>query len=164
MSRLSPSCPFWGVGLGSIIPRGSISLPVTFGMFENYHMESIIFDIAEVNLPFNTIIDRSYLYLFMAVAHYGYLVLKMPSPNSIIKIHRDRSTGVSTLEKLQEVAVAYEVPAGQGALDQTPSSSCQCVSSSMPPRAALRQRGCPREDRPARCGCRPDYPHRGEPW
>jgi hypothetical protein len=30
MSRLSPSRSFFGVGLGSIIPCGSISLPVTF--------------------------------------------------------------------------------------------------------------------------------------
>jgi hypothetical protein len=36
----------------------------------------------------------------MVVAHYGYLVLKMSSPNDIIKIRRDRSAGVSALEKL----------------------------------------------------------------
>jgi hypothetical protein len=30
--------------------------------------------------PFNAIIDRPALYRFMAVDHYRYLVLKMPSP------------------------------------------------------------------------------------
>jgi hypothetical protein len=29
---------------------------------ENYHMESIVFDVTEVNLPFNAIIDMSALY------------------------------------------------------------------------------------------------------
>jgi hypothetical protein len=53
-------------------------------MPENYYMESILFDIVEVNLPFNAIIGRLALYQFIAVAHYGSLVLKMPSPNSII--------------------------------------------------------------------------------
>jgi hypothetical protein len=62
MSRLSSLCPFLGVGPGSIIPRGSISLPVTFGTPENYHTESILFDVMEVNLPFNTIIGRPALY------------------------------------------------------------------------------------------------------
>jgi hypothetical protein len=37
-SRLCCSHPFSGVGLGSIILCGSISLPVTFGMPENYRM------------------------------------------------------------------------------------------------------------------------------
>jgi hypothetical protein len=59
----------------------------------------------------------------MAVAHYGYLVLKMSSPNSIIKIHRDRSIIVFTLQKLQALAAAHEVAAGNGAPNQAPSSS-----------------------------------------
>jgi hypothetical protein len=35
----------------------------------------------------------------MVIVHYGYLVLKMPSP-SIIKIHGDLIAGVFALEKL----------------------------------------------------------------
>jgi hypothetical protein len=72
------------VGLGSIILCGCISLPVTFGTPENYHTGSVIFDVAEVNLPFNAINGRPALNEFMVVTHYGYLVLKMPSPNSNI--------------------------------------------------------------------------------
>jgi hypothetical protein len=41
----------------------------------------------------------------MVVAHYGYLVLKMPSPNGVVKIHGDRDAGVSALKKLQALAV-----------------------------------------------------------
>jgi hypothetical protein len=62
MSRLSPLRPFLGVGSGSLIPHGSISLPVTFRMPENYCTESIIFDVMEVNLPLNSIIGRLTLY------------------------------------------------------------------------------------------------------
>jgi hypothetical protein len=36
MFKVAPSHPFSGVGLGSVMPRGSISLPVTFGTPENY--------------------------------------------------------------------------------------------------------------------------------
>jgi hypothetical protein len=68
----------------------------------------------------------------MVIAQYGYLVLKMPSPNCIIKIRGDRSAGVPTLEKLHALAVAHEVVAGHGAPDQAPWSSRQCVSSSTP--------------------------------
>jgi hypothetical protein len=86
MSRLSPSQPFFGVGPGSIIPRGSISLPIMFETPENYRTESIIFNVVKVNLSFNAIIGRPALYQFMAISHYGYLDLKMLSPNGIIKL------------------------------------------------------------------------------
>jgi hypothetical protein len=83
-----------------IVPRGCISLPVTFGTSENFHAESILFDVLEVNLPFNAILGRLALYQFIAVAHYAYLVLKMPSPNCILKIYGDRDAVISMLEKL----------------------------------------------------------------
>jgi hypothetical protein len=67
---------------------------------ENFHMESVLFVVTEVSLPFNAILGRPAMYQFMAVAHYGYLVLKMPSPNGVLKIHGDRDAGVSALEKL----------------------------------------------------------------
>jgi hypothetical protein len=132
MSRVSPSRPFLGVGPGTIISRGSISLPFTFGTPKNYRTESIVFDVAEVILPFNAIISRLTLYQFMAITHYGYLVLKMTSPNDIIKICGDCSVGVFTLEKLQALAVAHEVAARQLELDQAPPSLRQRVSSFAP--------------------------------
>jgi hypothetical protein len=94
------------------MPHDSISLPVNFGTSEKYRTESVVFDVEEVNLPFNAILDRTTLYPFMAITHYGYLVLKMSSPNGVIKVRGDRSTGVSTLEKLQALAAAHEAAAG----------------------------------------------------
>jgi hypothetical protein len=79
------------------MPCSCISLPVTFGTPENFHTESILFDVMEVNLPFNTILDTPTLHQFMAVIHYGYLVLKMPSPNGILKIRGDHDVGVSVM-------------------------------------------------------------------
>jgi hypothetical protein len=55
-------------------------------MVENFRTESALFDVVEVSLPFNVILGRPPLYQFMVVAHYGYLVLKMPSPNGVLKI------------------------------------------------------------------------------
>jgi hypothetical protein len=91
MSKLALLHPFLGVGPISIMPRGNISILVMFGTPENYCTESILFNIAEVNLPFNAILGRLALYQFMAVTHFGYLVLKMPEPNDIIKIREDHT-------------------------------------------------------------------------
>jgi hypothetical protein len=109
MGKLQPSRPFSGVGPVSVMPRGS--LPVTFGTAENFCTESILFDVAEVSLPFNAILGRPALYRFMTVAHYWYLVLKMPTPDGVLRIQGDRDAGVCALEKLQALAAAREAVA-----------------------------------------------------
>jgi hypothetical protein len=85
-----------------------------FGMPENYRTESILFDIAEVNLPFNVVLGRPVMYQFMIVTHYGYLVMKMSSPNNVIKIHSDHTASIFALEKVQALAAAHEGVAGTG--------------------------------------------------
>jgi hypothetical protein len=132
MGKLQPSHPFSGVGPVSVMPRGCISLPVTFGMAENFRTESILFDVAEVSLPFNTILGRPSLYRFMAVAHYGYLVLKMPSPGGVLRIRGDRDAGACALEKLQALAAAREAIAEPRDQSPAPSSSRQRVSTPAP--------------------------------
>jgi hypothetical protein len=130
MSKLQLSRPFSGVDPVPIISCGCISLPVTFGTSENFCMESVLFDVMEVSLPFNAILGKPTMYQFMAVAHYGYLVLKMPSPNGVLKIRGNRKAGVSALEKLQALAGQHEAAAGPGSPDLAPSSSRQRGSSS----------------------------------
>jgi hypothetical protein len=83
---------------------GSIALPVTFGTEENFRIESIQFDVMEVNLPFNAIIGRPALYRFMAIAHYRYLVLKMPSPAGVLIVQGDRAAAMTAVEKLHALA------------------------------------------------------------
>jgi hypothetical protein len=114
MSKLQPLHPFSRVGPVPVMPRGCISLPVTFGTPENFRTESILFDVTKVSLPFNAILGRPALYQFMAVAHYEYLVLKMLSPNGVLKIRGDRNAGTTTLEKLQALAAQHEAAARLG--------------------------------------------------
>jgi hypothetical protein len=77
-----------------VYPLGSIALSVTFGTEENFRTENVVFNVAEVNLPFNAIIGRPALNRFMAIAHYGYLVLKMPSPTRVLSMQGDRAATV----------------------------------------------------------------------
>jgi hypothetical protein len=100
MLKLQPSRSFSRVGLMAVMSCGCISLLVMFRMPENFRTESVLFDVVDVNLPFNAILSRPTLYQFMVVAHYGYLVLKMPSPNSTLMVRGDRDVGISVLEKL----------------------------------------------------------------
>jgi hypothetical protein len=109
-SRLGPSRPFSGVGPQPVFPLESIALPVTFGTEENFRTENIVFDVAEVNLPFNAIIGRQALYWFMAIAHYGYLVLKMPSPTGVLTVQGDRTAALAAIEKLHDLAAETARP------------------------------------------------------
>jgi hypothetical protein len=87
-------------------------------------MKSVLFDVTEFSLPFNAILGRPALYQFMAVAHYGYLVLKMPSPNGVLKIHGGREAGISALEKLQALAAQHEAAVRLGSRELALASSC----------------------------------------
>jgi hypothetical protein len=115
-----------------VMPRGCISLQITFGTAESFRIESVIFDVAEVSLPLNAILGRPALYQFMEVAHYGYVVLKMLSPNGVLKIRGDRDTVTCALEKLQGLAAAREAAVERRGQDPSPPSSCQRGSVSAP--------------------------------
>jgi hypothetical protein len=120
-SKLTPSRPFSGVGPDLVYPVGTITLPVTFGTEDNFHTENVQFEVAEVNLPFNAIIGRPALYRFMDIAHYGYLVLKIPSPVGVLTIQSDRTAAVIAVEKLH--ALATGLAPATGAQGSDPSTS-----------------------------------------
>jgi hypothetical protein len=128
-SRLGPSRPFSGVGPQPVYPLGSITLPVTFGTEENFRIENIQFDVAKVNLPFNAIIGRSALYRFMAIAHYGYLVLKMPSPAEVLTVRGDRPAALAAIEKLHALAAETARPDDTG---RDPLTSCTKTPAKVP--------------------------------
>jgi hypothetical protein len=119
-SKLAPSRPFSGVGPDPVYPVGTITLPVTFGTEDDFHTENVQFEVAEVNLPFNAIIGRPALYRFMAIAHYGYLILKMPSPG-VLTVQSDRAAAVVAVEMLHTLATGLAPEAGAQGSD--PSTS-----------------------------------------
>ena len=56
--QIAPSMSFLGVNPGSTKPWCKIELPVTFGAKDNYRTKNIIFDVADIALPYNGIIGR----------------------------------------------------------------------------------------------------------
>jgi hypothetical protein len=128
-SRLGPSHPFSGVGPQPVYPLGSIALLVTFETEENFRTENVQFDIAEVNLPFDAIIGRPTLYRFIAIAHYGYLVLKMSSPAGVLTVQGDRAAALAAVEKLHALAAETARPDDGG---RDPSTSCTKAPTNVP--------------------------------
>jgi hypothetical protein len=79
---------FYGIVPGNAaIPLGSVVLLVTFGETrENYRAEYIKFEIANFETSYHAILSRPAIAKFMAVPHYTYLVLKMPSPVGVLSL------------------------------------------------------------------------------
>jgi ribonuclease HI len=117
------------VGLEPVYPLGSIALPVTFGTEENFRTENVQFDVAEVNLPFNAIIGKPALYRFMAIAHYGYLVLNMSSPAGVLTLQGNRPATLTVVEKLHALAAEAARPDDEG---RDPSTSCTKTPTKVP--------------------------------
>jgi hypothetical protein len=112
-----------------VYPLGSIALPVTFRTEENFHTKNVQFDAAEVNLPFNAIIGRLALYWFMAIAHYGYLVLMMSSPAGVLTVRGDRPAALAAVENLHALAAEATRPDDEG---RDPSTSCTKTPTKVP--------------------------------
>jgi hypothetical protein len=83
--------PFYGiVPSNAAISLGSVVLPVTFGESrDNYRTEYIKFEVADFETSYHSILGRPAIAKFMAVPHYTYLVLKMPSPAGVLSLQGD---------------------------------------------------------------------------
>ena len=87
ITDLTPSDSFWCVVPGRASkPLGEITLPVQFGTASNYRVEHINFYVADFDTAYHAILGWPALTKFMAVPHYAYLVLKMPSPAGVLAL------------------------------------------------------------------------------
>ena len=60
-------------------------------MASNYRIEHINFYVTDFNTTYHAILDRPTLAKFMAILHYTYLVLKMPSPAGVLALRANLS-------------------------------------------------------------------------
>ena len=73
--------PFYRIMSGMLAyPLGRIDLQVTLREGENTRSEFLMFEIVDFESTYNCILGQPFLKKFMAVAHFAYLVLKVPAP------------------------------------------------------------------------------------
>jgi hypothetical protein len=86
-------------------------LPVTFGETrENYRTDYIKFEVADCETSYHAILGRLAIAKFMAVPHYTYLVLKMPSPASVLSLQGDLKIYFDCDTEAVELAATNQVP------------------------------------------------------
>jgi hypothetical protein len=104
--------PFYSIILGNAtIPLGSVVLLVTSGETrENYRTEYIKFEVADFETSYLAILGRPSIAKFMAVPHYTYLVLKMPSPAGVLSLQGDLKISFDYNTEVVELATTNHVP------------------------------------------------------
>jgi hypothetical protein len=84
---MMPHIPLCGFGGRQIVALGKITMLVTFGFINNTRTEQIVFDIVDMEYPYNAIIGRGTLNAFEAILHPAYLCMKIPLDQGPIAIH-----------------------------------------------------------------------------
>jgi hypothetical protein len=79
--------PLCGFGGRQIVALGKITMSVTFGYVHNTRTEQVVFDIVDMEYPYNAIIGRGTLNAFEAILHPAYLCMKIPSEQGPIAVH-----------------------------------------------------------------------------
>jgi hypothetical protein len=104
--------PFYGIVPGNAaIPLGSVVLPVTFGETrENYRIKYIKFEVADFETSYHAILGRLAIAKFMAVPHYMYLVLKMPSLAGVLSLQGDLMISFDCDTEAVELVATNQVP------------------------------------------------------
>jgi hypothetical protein len=82
--------PLCGFGWRQIVALDKIIMSVTFGYVHNTRTEQVVFDIVDMEYPYNAIIGRGTLNAFEAILHPAYLCMKIPSEQGSIAVHRSQ--------------------------------------------------------------------------
>jgi hypothetical protein len=69
------------------VALGKITMPITFSYVHNTRTEQVVFDIVDMDYPYNAIIGRGTLKAFEAILHPAYLCMKIPSDQGSIAVH-----------------------------------------------------------------------------
>jgi hypothetical protein len=104
--------PFYGIVAGNAaIPLGSVVLQVTFGETrDNYRTEYVKFEAADFETSYHAILRRPTIATFMAVPHYTYLVLKMPSLVGVLSLRGDLKISFDCDTEAVELTATNQVP------------------------------------------------------
>jgi hypothetical protein len=79
--------PLCGFGGRQIVALGKITISVTFSYVHNIRTEQVVFDIVDMEYPYNAIIGRGMLNAFEAILHPADLCMKIPSEQGPIAVN-----------------------------------------------------------------------------
>jgi hypothetical protein len=79
--------PLCGFGGSQIVALDKITMLITFSYVHNTRTERVVFNIVDMEYPYNAIIRQGTLNAFEAILHPAYLCMKIPSNKGPIAVH-----------------------------------------------------------------------------
>jgi hypothetical protein len=101
--------PLYGFGGRQIVALGKITMPITFGYVHNTRTEQVVFDIVDMEYPYNAIIGRGTLNAFEAILHPTYLCMKIPSDQGPISVHGSQEVARRAEEKWTNLKAIHNI-------------------------------------------------------
>jgi hypothetical protein len=88
---------------------GKLAMPITFGYVNNTRTEEVMFEIVDMDFPYNVIIVRGTLNIFKTVLHSTYLCMKIPSNQGVISVYGSQGAARRVQGTLQEPKIVYNI-------------------------------------------------------
>jgi hypothetical protein len=101
--------PLCGFGGRQIVALGKMTMLVTFGYVHNTRSEQVVFDIVDMEYPYNAIIDRGTLNAFEAILHPAYLCMKIPSEQGPITFHGSQEAARRAEGRWTDLKAIYNI-------------------------------------------------------
>src|SRR3954464_5168203 len=110
---------FHGIVPGlSCSPIGNILIDVLFGDKDHFRRESVWFEAVDLESPYHALLGRPALSKFMAVPHYAYLKMKMPSSKGILTVVGDYRKSSACAAESSRLAESLVIAAEKRLLDR----------------------------------------------
>jgi hypothetical protein len=91
------------------VALGKITMPITFGYVHNTRTYQVVFDIGDMDYPYNAIIRRGTLNAFKAILHPAYLCMKIQSDQCPIAMHGSQEATRRAEGKWTDSRVIYNI-------------------------------------------------------
>jgi hypothetical protein len=97
--------PLCGFGAQQVMALGKLAMPINFSYVNNTRIEEVMFEIVDMEFPYNAIIGRGTLNVFEAVLHLSYLCIKIPAIKGsyqfmVVKRQQERQKGPCKNQRL----------------------------------------------------------------
>ena len=102
-----------------------IKMDVLFGDKDHFRREAIWFEVVDLESPYHALLGRPALAKFMAVPHYAYLKMKMPSSKGIITIVGDYKKSSACAASSSRLAESLVIAAEKKILDRVGAMACK---------------------------------------
>jgi hypothetical protein len=86
-----------------------MTMLVTFGYIHNTRSKQVVFDIIDMEYPYNAIIGRGTLNAFEAVLHPAYLCMKIPSEQGPIAVHGSQEAARRAEESWMDLKAIHNI-------------------------------------------------------